>query len=271
MKHWFVTARGRRADFDLAGLCSLSETLGSTGFAQCMLAFIDADVPICQLGISRLDPDDTLKAMWYERTRDASDLRSGVRDYASRYYLSDPIGAFVDRLRADAIEAARERTVLVHEMRADEVPNRAWRRHNYEGSGLIERVSLAAALPGREIYGLSLFRHQRQGLLKEAQLRRICDMAPLLIELAIEHDRAQRGRPAPNLAPRFVEERLRGLCATLTQREIDVGARILRGMTFEGIALDLGIGSESVRTYRNRAFGKLGISSRDELFALFMG
>jgi DNA-binding CsgD family transcriptional regulator len=38
-------------------------------------------------------------------------------------------------------------------------------------------------------------------------------------------------------------------------------------MTQEGIAADLGLSVPTVKTYRNRAFARLGISFRNELFA----
>ena len=44
-------------------------------------------------------------------------------------------------------------------------------------------------------------------------------------------------------------------------------ARLLQGMTYEGIANDLGLSAPTVKTYRNRAFARLGIHFRSELFA----
>jgi len=42
----------------------------------------------------------------------------------------------------------------------------------------------------------------------------------------------------------------------------------LRGLTFDGVAADLGVSATSVKTYRNRAFARLGIHHRNELFGL---
>ena len=42
-------------------------------------------------------------------------------------------------------------------------------------------------------------------------------------------------------------------------------------MTQEGIAVDLGLSLPTVKTYRNRAFGRLGIHFKSELFALLAG
>jgi DNA-binding CsgD family transcriptional regulator len=65
--------------------------------------------------------------------------------------------------------------------------------------------------------------------------------------------------------------RLLRLQAELTDRELDVCARLLQGMTHEGIASDLGLSVPTVKTYRNRAFARLGIHFRNELFARVLG
>ena len=61
---------------------------------------------------------------------------------------------------------------------------------------------------------------------------------------------------------------MRCLAPALTEREVNVCARLLTGMTQEGIARDLGLSLPTVKTYRNRAFGRLGIHFKSELFAL---
>ena len=64
-----------------------------------------------------------------------------------------------------------------------------------------------------------------------------------------------------------MEARLRSLCPALTERERAVCIRLLQGMTQDGIASDLGLALPTVKTYRNRAFARLGIHFRNELFA----
>jgi DNA-binding CsgD family transcriptional regulator len=70
-------------------------------------------------------------------------------------------------------------------------------------------------------------------------------------------------------------DRISGLAARLnvrdgrlTVRESDVLSRVMLGVSSEGIALDLGIGLNSVLTYRKHACARLGVSSQVELFAL---
>ena len=112
-------------------------------------------------------------------------------------------------------------------------------------------------------------------------------MAPVLLALARKHIQLSRpqamghvyvaGQPAPAPLPTApstladLRMRLLRTQADLTERELDVCARLLQGMTQEGIAADLGLGVPTVKTYRNRAFARLGIHFRNELFARELG
>jgi len=58
-------------------------------------------------------------------------------------------------------------------------------------------------------------------------------------------------------------------CPDLTTQELNICSRLLRGMSHAGIAADLNIKESTVKTYRNRAFERLGINFRSQLFALF--
>ncbi|VTU45134.1 helix-turn-helix transcriptional regulator [Variovorax sp. PBL-E5] len=57
------------------------------------------------------------------------------------------------------------------------------------------------------------------------------------------------------------------LCPSLTEREREVLMRILDGVTVNRIAEDLKLRPTTVATYRMRAYEKLGVASRRELFA----
>jgi DNA-binding NarL/FixJ family response regulator len=72
---------------------------------------------------------------------------------------------------------------------------------------------------------------------------------------------------AATMSPGQMRERLLDLSGELTARELDVCVRLLQGLTQDGIAADLGLSLATVKTYRNRAFTRLGIHFRNELFA----
>ena len=56
----------------------------------------------------------------------------------------------------------------------------------------------------------------------------------------------------------------------LSSREVAVCTRLLMGYSNEAIALDLNVSFHSVRTYRRRAYLKLGVTSQNELFSLVL-
>ena len=62
-------------------------------------------------------------------------------------------------------------------------------------------------------------------------------------------------------------EALSGLCPHLTARELDTCSGLLLGHTYDGIAASMQVSLSTVKTYRARAFDKLGIHSRSALFA----
>lgn len=59
--------------------------------------------------------------------------------------------------------------------------------------------------------------------------------------------------------------------SVLSNREREVCLGVLRGRKAEAIAADLSITPNSVVTYRRRAYAKLGVSSRTDLFTLCEG
>jgi DNA-binding NarL/FixJ family response regulator len=75
-------------------------------------------------------------------------------------------------------------------------------------------------------------------------------------------------QPHANASLAVWSRKLTHLQLGLTVREIEVCARIVMGMTHDGIASDLRLSVPTIKTYRNRAFARMGIHFRNELFAL---
>ncbi|MDB5730174.1 MAG: LuxR family transcriptional regulator [Variovorax sp.] len=135
----------------------------------------------------------------------------------------------------------------------------------YEAHGMEERVSIVQHEADQALFAVNFYRHRHQRPFTDAQIGIFGEMAPALLELARKHI-ALSARPLAS-AP-ALRERLLQMHAGFTARELDVCVRLLQGMTQEGIARDLDLGVPTVKTYRNRAFGRLGIHFRNELFAL---
>jgi DNA-binding CsgD family transcriptional regulator len=78
----------------------------------------------------------------------------------------------------------------------------------------------------------------------------------------------ERPTAAAQLSVQDLEARFALHCEALTLRERQVCARAATGMGVEATAMELGIASSSVLTYRQRAYQRLGVASSLELRAL---
>ena len=166
----------------------------------------------------------------------------------------------------------------------------------YDAHGVAERVSVVDYESDGSVFAVNFYRHQHQKPFRDGQIGDFEAVAPVLLALARKHirlarpsvwsmqDGGQQVLPPPDdreaVLPALValpqglpalRERLLRLHHDLTDRELDVCARVLQGMTHEGIASDLGLGVPTVKTYRNRAFARMGIHFRNELFAKVLG
>ena len=157
----------------------------------------------------------------------------------------------------------------------------------YEAHGMAERVSIFEPEATGAVFAVNFYRHQHQPAFSDGQIAAFENLAPALLALARKHialtgeSTAWRSRSAsaarsaprspPSPAPALLRQKLCEADVGLTPRELDVCVRLLQGMTQEGIACDLGLSVPTVKTYRNRAFARLGgLHFRNELFALVL-
>lgn len=176
-------------------------------------------------------------------------------------YLSGPYRS--DRTLA-VQDTPPDGMVLCH-ITAAEVPAQH-RARVYEAHGMAERVSIVQHHDAA-IFAINFYRHEHQRPFSDGQLSDFESLAPALLSLAQKQIELTRPRPAKRSTIDWTQQ-LQCVAPTLTERELDVCARLLTGMTQEGIARDLGLSLPTVKTYRNRAFHRLGIHFKSELFAL---
>ena len=162
---------------------------------------------------------------------------------------------------------------LVH-VRASEV-SPLHRQRVYEAHDVAERFSIAKTAADGSVFAVNFYRHQHQRPLADGHLSDFSDLSLAL--LALVQKQIALSQPMDLPAPTTVQEselhwreRLQTHAPGLTARELDVCLRLLRGMTQEGIAADLGLSVATVKTYRNRAFARLEIQHRNQLFALML-
>ncbi|HBO2319652.1 helix-turn-helix transcriptional regulator [Pseudomonas aeruginosa] len=147
----------------------------------------------------------------------------------------------------------------------DDIPDRAYRSACYEEVNTAQRFSVIRPLDGQAHLMLSFYRSARSAPLGAAEVRYLGALAEVLIEAGVQHCRA---RPTALSNAAGALRRLQDEAGVrLSRRENEILDCLLRGMTQEASAKALGIAPTSVVTYRNRAFGKLGVASRQDFFA----
>lgn len=227
--------------------------LGEPGFGACLLDAMSQALPVGSFSVYRTGPRP---AIFVSGSRGVPDT---TRD-CWRAYLSGPIRH--DRTLRDAGAPP----LRVCHITAGEVPPEH-RAKVYEAHGVLERVSVVEDEVADEgaLFAVNFYRHMHQRALSDAQIADFGAAGRLLMALARKHVALVRADDGANLSRRLLAR-----CPALTLREQEVCLRLLRGMTQEGIAADLGVALPTVKTYRNRAFGRLGIHFRSELFALML-
>ncbi|MAL00812.1 MAG: hypothetical protein CL536_01480 [Alcaligenaceae bacterium] len=153
-------------------------------------------------------------------------------------------------------------------------------RVNLDGLSKVFRETLYRGLGDKVVlsgvrnsgaYSLSLFRDDSQNRFAREDIESLMHLSEPLISAVAKHcelrncqaHRALRAPIAEIYACIQTEHRL-------TSRELEVCARIIYGMSHLGIALDLNVGEETVKTYKNRAYQKLGIGSQRELLMWYL-
>ena len=163
--------------------------------------------------------------------------------------------------------SSRPGHTMVMRMNADEAPNDDHSEIIYRRHGVLERLSVAHSEPADgSLLAVNLYHHSHQGRFDPLELERFNELAPLLLASGRRHIALRAATPA-EAAP-AERERLLRQCPALTERELDVCERLLRGWSYDGIAADMSLGVATVKTYRSRAFQRLGLHFRSELFVL---
>lgn len=147
----------------------------------------------------------------------------------------------------------------------------AHREAIYDRHAIQERLSIVAFENANSLLALNFYRFHGQQWFDpddEADLR---SSAPLLLAALRRHLelRPPKHDVLPMETTREMEVSvLRSKCPRLTDRELEVCAGLVQGWSFDGIAVRLNLSAATVKTYRDRAFRRLGINHRNQLYGM---
>lgn len=237
--------------------------LGSVQFAGALLAGLNKLVPVDHVCLMRFD--DTTRAPVLESAtwRGGEHVPEVQRAYLGGLFRHDPNLAL-------AREPALRRGPRLTRLTRTALGDTPYRHVCYDRAGIRDRLTIAT-LDASRLYCLNLYRGERGGGYGAAEIEVVRGVTAFLAALSVKHGgmvgALLRSRDRADRVDALLA-RLHALEGSLTRRECEVLARVLLGMTSEGIALDLGIALNSVLTYRKRAYARLGISSQAQLFSL---
>lgn len=246
-----------------AAMAGLVGALGESGFEHRVLDLLAPLVRIGSWSVYTLEdsrPPEFLMASSRGRSDVTGECWRVYRD--SGLYRSD---RSFDRARQVLSEQAA--LVLSHNQASD-MPD-AHRAAIYERHRLQERLSLIAPHGGSGIMAVNFYRHADQAAFTRAEVDSIQAVAPVLVASVRKHQALSA--PAAETARTRAVPLLRERYPRLTERELEVCDGLLKGWTFDGIAVHLGVSASTVKTYRDRAFRTLGISHRHQLYAVCAG
>lgn len=248
-----------------ARLAAVVRAVGTPEFAEALLAFWRHTIcPVDQLvGFTRLAgrPGHTLFTVGDMPLRLAQSL---TQRYLDAYHLMDPTA---DELRV-LHQADAWLTRLDPAMPASSV----YRAFFFDHSQLVDRVAILTR-SANEVVACHGYRRRPAGPFEAHDLDALQPWLGTLAALMRQHYALSPHPPAatPQAAPLAVAtpERQQAL-DRLSAREREVCQRLLAGLSTDAIGLDLGVSSNTVRTFRKKLYRKLGVNSRLELYQKYM-
>jgi DNA-binding CsgD family transcriptional regulator len=134
-----------------------------------------------------------------------------------------------------------------------------------------DRLLLCGHGPNAD-FGLSIVRSDPHAPFAGEAIEKVAQSAQLLVAMLGKHADLRQTRPNVAQALTALEEIESCVAATsaLPRREAEVTSRILYGLSSVGIALDLSVSEETVKTYRKRAYQRLAIGSERELLTWYL-
>ena len=142
----------------------------------------------------------------------------------------------------------------------------------YSRHGIQDRVSVVSKADDGLVLATNFYRFEHQSAFEENDIDDLQLVARSVANCVSKHIRLTTSlRSNSAAALNRMAEQLSEFCPGLSARELQVCTGLLLGRTYAGIAADMGVTLATAKTYRARAFDKLGINFRSQLFAIATG
>jgi DNA-binding CsgD family transcriptional regulator len=272
IRHWILGARaGTDAAVSLAQATALLQKLGlgdRHAVAEDLLRLIGVHLPLAQCTIFAFEGQRRPRTVAVGDRSRTQALRDISEAYVSRFWRLDGSAAVMRAELAAAQKAsASEPRIVLHRQRGDEIAHPEYRRICYELPQVAERLAILALFEGRRWLSVNLYRGLEHGPFDDTAVAVVEAFAPLIVHAVRLH---HTGQALQHDLPELLLDRLAQRAPQLTQRDRDVLACLMQGLSPEPMAQRLGLTLSSAQTYIKRVCRKLGVSGQRELLALLI-
>jgi DNA-binding CsgD family transcriptional regulator len=241
------------------GISQIVDYIGRDGFHGHLLSFLHEAVGAehCATFVFKPEKPKVIGAM----SLDGHAANQQIDLYLNKYWRLDP-----------TISAARgmtdRKSASLFRLDVDRLPPSGLRDLVYRKTHISDRVLLSG--PGAS---LSVLRSEKSGKFSDVEIDRLSAVGYVLLSIVEKHVELVT-RPSDLSAAFGSLQEIMSCIANsperIPRREIEVCALILFGVSTMGIASRLNIGEETVKTYRKRAYIRLGIATQRELLAWYV-
>jgi DNA-binding CsgD family transcriptional regulator len=264
MQHWTVSSGESQAAVPVASASRLIVAIGSkdrTALAAAVLSLVRNQVQAHHCSMLSFEGERSPRIISGASLQYQWHVFNIASAYARDFYRKDSLQRLIGSYPA-SFEAP---PVVVHRQALEDIEDPEYRRQCYECIGIGDRAAILVRVGRAQSLAVNLYRDHSAGPYTPQDIECLIGLAPLIAGCVARHyaldvDGESSFRGA-------VTDELAELCPQLTLREREVVQRILDGMTTERIADDLHIRPTTVITYRTRAYEKMKVTSRRELFA----
>jgi DNA-binding CsgD family transcriptional regulator len=267
VQHWTVNSGESHIALEVASVTRLIASIGAktrTALASAVLGLVRNKLQAHHCSVFGFEGDRSPRMISGASIEQEWHVFSMASTYSRNFYRKDDLQRLIGRYPA-SFEAP---PVIVHRQRVEDIEDDEYRRQCYECIGILDRASILIRMTRALSLVVHLYRDRSAGVYSDADMEALIGLAPVIASCVARHyaldvDGESSFRGA-------VTDELAELCPQLTVREREVVQRVLDGMTAERIADDLHIRPTTVITYRNRAYEKMNVGSRRELFAAIL-
>lgn len=244
---------------EIDAVCRLIAVLGHANFMDALAQEYAALTGAAQVTTFFLEQQRARCALAY-RPQESRLVETLCRSYTRGEFARDPVlKRHLDGASGDFMARSLVSTDIYEE---------PYRARFFSGANLGGKMSMISRRGERIVYVNFYFRRPMLEALPELGPE-AC--GPLLAELLHKHDALTGGQFGAGTAKARAEMYLKDRFPDLSPREAQVCALIACGFSVSAIAMELKVSEETVITFRKRAYAKLAITSRGELFAQCAG